>query len=397
MKVVTFGCRMNAFESAVISKLGGDLGDDVVVVNTCAVTSEAERQCRQTIRKLRRENPKCTLIVTGCAAQLHPELYARMPEVDRILGNHEKLNKEWLHDKNKGHVGDVMQPFELPIVTDFEGRNRAFLQIQQGCDHACTFCIVRFARGPNRGIAPEQVLEQARAFALNGYQELVLTGADVASYPYNLWKISKQILENVPQIKRLRYGSLDPAPLNQTFINLLKKYPQIMPYFHLSIQSGDNLILKRMGRRHTREQILDLVHKVRQVQPNAVFGADFITGFPTETEEQFLQTMDLVKQANITRLHVFPYSEREGTPAAKMPQVPVAVRKERAARLRKLGEELSQKLLQQMIGQKVFVLVEESSRGWTENYLNVILTEKYKPGKIISLTVKGVKDNALVG
>jgi len=397
MKVVTFGCRMNVFESAVISKLGADVDDNVVVVNTCAVTSEAERQCRQTIRKLRRENPKCVLIVTGCAAQLHPELYAKMPEVDRILGNHEKLDKKWLHAKNKGHVGDVEQAFELPIVTDFEGRSRAFLQIQQGCDHACTFCIVRFARGPNRGISPEQVLTQAKAFADAGYQELVLTGADVVSYPYNLWKISRQILEEVPQIKRLRYGSLDPAPLNQTFINLLKKYPQIMPYFHLSIQAGDNLILKRMGRRHTREQVLDLIHKVREVCPQAVFGADFITGFPTETEDQFLQTMDLVKQANITKLHVFPYSEREGTPAAKMPQVPVPIRKERAARLRKLGAELSQNLLQQMVGEKVSVLVEESSRGWTENYLNVILNKEYNSGEIVSLTIKGVKDNALVG
>ena len=397
MKIVTFGCRMNAFESAVIARLGKDIPDDVIVVNTCAVTAEAERQCRQTIRKLKRENPKSILVVTGCAAQLNPEKYAEMPEVDRVLGNHEKLNQEILHCVQKQVVGDIEQPFDLPIVQDFEGRNRAFLQIQQGCDHKCTFCIVRFARGHNKGLAPDQVIKQAKAFAVAGFQEIVLTGADVASYPDGLVAITKRILDEVPEIKRLRYGSLDPAALKDDFVQMVKKYPQVMPHFHLSIQAGDNLVLKRMGRRHSREDIIQLCEKIRAVRPEAVFGADFITGFPTETQEQFENTKKLVIEAGLTHLHVFPYSERPGTPAAKMSQVPVAERKKRAAELRAVGNQMHHDLLQKMVGKSVSVLVESDGMGWTENYLHVILNNKYPVGEIATVKIKGVKDNALVG
>lgn len=397
MKIVTFGCRMNAFESAVIARLGADISDDTIVINTCAVTAEAERQCRQTIRKLKRNNPKAVLIVTGCAAQLNPEKYAEMPEVDRVLGNHEKLNKEILSGTQKQLVGDIEQPFDLPIISDFEGRNRAFLQIQQGCDHKCTFCIVRFARGTNKGLPPEKVITQAKAFATAGFKEIVLTGADVTSYPYGLIEISKRILNEVPEIKRLRYGSLDPAPLGEEFIKLVKEYPQIMPYFHLSIQSGDNLILKRMGRRHTREDVILLIKKLRAVRPDSVFGADFITGFPTETDKQFENTKKLVQEANITHLHVFPYSERPGTPAAKMSQIPVIERKKRAAELRALGEDQHESLLQNMVGQTLSVLVENDDMGWTDNYLRVILSEKYPVGQIATIKIKEVKDHALVG
>ena len=397
MKIVTFGCRMNTFESAVIARLGKDIPDDVIVVNTCAVTGEAERQCRQTIRKLKRENPKATLVVVGCAAQLNPEKYAEMPEVDRVLGNHEKLNAEILHGVQKRVVSDIEQPFDLPIVQDFEGRNRAFLQIQQGCDHKCTFCVVRFARGHNKGLPPDQAIEQAKAFVKSGFQEIVLTGADVASYPDGLVKITKRILDEVPEIKRLRYGSLDPAALKDDFVELVKNYPQVMPHFHLSIQAGDNMVLKRMGRRHSREDVIKLCQKIRAVRPDAVFGADFITGFPTETKEQFENTLKLVQEAGLTHLHVFPYSERPGTPAAKMSQIPVAERKARAAELRALGDKMHDELLQKMVGKKMDVLVESDGMGWTENYLHVILNDKYPAGKIISIKVKGVKDNALVG
>ncbi len=397
MKIVTFGCRMNTFESAVMARLGKGIPDNVIVVNTCAVTGEAERQCRQTIRKLKRENPASTLVVVGCAAQLNPEKYAEMPEVDRVLGNHEKLNKEILCGVQKQVVGDIEQPFDLPIVQDFEGRNRAFLQIQQGCDHKCTFCVVRFARGHNKGLPPDQVIEQAKTFAKAGFQEIVLTGADVASYPDGLVKITKRILDEVPEIKRLRYGSLDPAALKDDFVELVKNYPQIMPHFHLSIQAGDNMVLKRMGRRHLREDVIELCEKIRAVRPSAVFGADFITGFPTETQKQFENTLKLVQEAGLTHLHVFPYSERPGTPAAKMTQIPVSERKDRAAELRALGEKMHDQLLQKIVGQKVAVLVESDGMGWTENYLHVILSTKYPAGKIVSIKIKGVKDNALVG
>ena len=397
MKIVTFGCRMNTFESAVMARIGKDIPDDTIIVNTCAVTAEAERQCRQTIRKLKRENPNATVVVTGCAAQLSPEKYAEMPEVDRVLGNHEKLNKELLCGTQKCVVGDVEQAFELPIVSDFEGRNRAFLQIQQGCDHKCTFCVVRFARGHNKGLPPQQVIQQAKAFAQAGFQEIVLTGADVASYPDGLVEITKRILNEVPAIKRLRYGSLDPAALKDDFIQLVQQYPQIMPYFHLSIQAGDNLILKRMGRRHSREDVIALCQKIRAVRPDALFGADLITGFPTETPAQFENTTKLVREASLTHLHVFPYSERPGTPAAKMSQIPVVERKARAAKLRQLGDEMHTNLLKSMVGKKVSVLVESDGMGWTENYLHVILSKVYPVGTVVSIQIKGVKDNALVG
>lgn len=397
MKIITFGCRMNSFESAVMARLGHDIPDNVIVVNTCAVTHEAERQCRQTIRKLKRENPDSLLVVTGCAAQLDPMLYAQMPEVDRVLGNHEKLDKEFLCGHQKQVVGDINQEFDLPIVADFEGRTRAFLQIQQGCDHHCTFCIVRLARGKNQGLSPDKVIEQARAFVQNGFHEIVLTGADVASYPDGLCEISERLLNEVPEIQRLRFGSLDPAALKDDFITLVQKYPQVMPHFHLSIQSGDDTVLRLMGRRHRRKDIFDLAEKLRSVRPEIVLGSDFITGFPTETEEQFQNTLDLVKKINITHLHVFPYSERPGTPAVKLKQIPVPVRKERAQKLRALGDDLYQKLLKSMVGKKVNVLVESDKKGWTENYLHVILTSDIPVGQIVPVIIKGVKNNALVG
>ncbi len=387
---------MNTFESALMARLGKDLDDQTIVVNTCAVTAEAERQCRQSIRKLRRENPKATIIVAGCAVQIHPEVYTQMPEVDRVLGNHEKLDSECLHSEEKCCVGPINAPFHLPIVHEFEGRNRAFLQIQQGCQHHCTFCVVRLARGPNQGLLPDQVIEQAQAFVRAGFQEIVLTGADVVSYPYGLVKISERLLTEVPEIKRLRFGSLDPAGLGDDFIELIQKYPQVMPYFHFSIQSGDDEILRKMARRHRRQDVLHLIQKIRSVRADAVFGADFITGFPTETEEQFLQTCDLVKSANITHLHVFPYSQRPETPASKWIQVDTRTRKERALKLRELGEKLHQDLLKKMVGKTVKVLVEENYSGWTENYLHVILKNNYVSGQIVPIKISKVQKNELV-
>lgn len=387
---------MNTFESALMARLGADLGDNTIVVNTCAVTGEAERQCRQTIRRLRRENPTAQIVVVGCAVQLNPALYASMPEVDRVLGNHEKLNPQLLHEKSKCVVGPIDAPFQLPIVHEFEGRNKAFLQIQQGCDHHCTFCVVRLSRGPNKGLPPDQVVEQAKAFVRAGFLEIVLTGADVVSYPYGFVAISERLLKEVPEIKRLRFGSLDPAGLKEDFIELVKNYPQVMPHFHFSIQSGDDDILRKMARRHRRQEVLNLIKRLRAVRPQAVFGADFITGFPTETEAQFLNTMDLVQWGNITHLHVFPYSERPETPAIKMMQVEKSIRKERAKQLRALGQRLYQDLLQKTLGQEVSVLVESDQAGWTENYLHVLLKQPCHAGEVVKVKISGVKENELV-
>ena len=397
MKIITFGCRMNSFESAAMARLLRDSSSDKVIINTCAVTAEAERQGRQAIRKARRDYPNAEIVVTGCAAQLHPEVFESMPEVDRVIGNLEKLDKDTLSHSDKCVVGEIDRDIAIPLVMDFEGKSKAFLQIQQGCDHACTFCIVRFARGHNKGISKNQIIEQAKLFVQNGYKEVVLTGADVASYPGGLVPLLDDLLQAVPDIERLRLGSLDPGAMGDDFIELVARYPQIMPYFHLSIQSGDDMILKRMGRRHTYESVLTWIQKMRKVRPNATFGADFIAGFPTETDAQFGATMRLVQKANITHLHVFPYSERPGTPAAKMPQVPVKIRKERAAKLRNLGQKLYADLLQNMIGKTVSVLTEGNRTGLTNNYIRVKLKNKYAEGKIISVQIQGVQDDALVG
>ena len=397
MKIITFGCRMNAFESAIMAEKLPESAD-VVVVNTCAVTAEAERQGRQAIRRARREYPKSIIIATGCAVQLNPKAYQDMPEVDRVLGNREKLQEALLKGNIPLAVDDIQEDFSLPVITHFEGRTRAFLQIQQGCNHHCTFCIVRFARGKNRGLPISQIIEQARTFTKNGFSEIVLTGADIVSHPDGFCKVVRLLLEQVPEIKRLRFGSLDPAPLKDDFVDLVHDFPQIMPYFHFSIQSGDDTVLHRMGRRHKRKEVLDLIKSIKKVRSSATFGADLITGFPGETDEQFQNTLDLVKKGNITHLHVFPYSERPGTAATKLkPIVPVATRRERAKILRDLGMKLTQKLYQKMQGKKTMVLVESDKKGWTENYLPVILNRKTKQRNIIKLTIKRYDENGLVG
>ncbi|MBP5534770.1 MAG: tRNA (N(6)-L-threonylcarbamoyladenosine(37)-C(2))-methylthiotransferase MtaB [Alphaproteobacteria bacterium] len=396
MKIVTFGCRINTYESALINQIAGDL-DDIIVVNTCAVTAEAERQCRQTIRKLRKENPTAKLIVTGCAAQLHPEIYADMPEVDRVIGNREKITREALMADDKVLVGDVSNAdFDIPIVTDFEGRTRAFIQVQQGCDHACTFCVVRQVRGRNKGILPEQVIKQAQTFVGNGYSELVLTGIDVTSYPYGFSDLVEKVLKEVPGLKRLRFGSMDPAGVDDKLIDLFGKYDVLMPHMHLSVQSGDNLILRRMGRRHKRETVIELAQKLRAVRPGFVLGSDFITGFPTETKEMFQNTLDLVRQTEIILLHVFPFSVRPGTPSAKMEMVDVHERRERAHQLRELGNELLQKYLNTQIGKTAKVLVEKDGQGFNEHYIPTKLNGSYQSGQILSVINEGVSDNGFV-
>ncbi|MBR6411787.1 MAG: tRNA (N(6)-L-threonylcarbamoyladenosine(37)-C(2))-methylthiotransferase MtaB [Alphaproteobacteria bacterium] len=397
MQIITFGCRLNTFETAVMKQLAGHQLDDVIMVHTCAVTAEAERQCRQAIRQAARKNPDKKIIVAGCAAQLHPEVFAQMPEVYRVLGNHEKLDINLLKGGDKIAVGDLSEePPQIPLIHEMEGRNRAFLQIQQGCDHACTFCIVHTLRGKNTGLPPEQVLAQARLFVEQGYPEIVLTGVDVASYPDGLWALSKRLLTEVKGLKRLRYGSLDPAMVGEELLELLAKHENLMPYIHLSVQSGDDLILKRMGRRHTRRDVLQFAEKLKKVRAEATLGADFIAGFPTETEAQFKQTLNLIREANITHTHIFPYSARNGTPAAKMPQVPKAERVKRAALARELGESLYQKALDNMVGKTVSVLVEQTGIGYTENYFPVRVGKSDLAGRIVEALIKGKEQNELV-
>ena len=344
-EIITFGCRLNAYESEVLKEKLKDI-DNLIVVNTCAVTGEAERQCRQTIRKLRRENPQAKIIVTGCSAQVSSAKLANMPEVDMVLGNKEKKEIEkyaaaLTTQKSKEIVGDIADDISCDdfMITGFEGRHKAFLQIQQGCNHRCTYCIIPYARGHNRSVPLPLIIKQIKELLAQGFKEICLTGVDICSYEPSFSGVVKDILEQIPELPVLQFGSLDPAAIDDDFINLLGKYSNIDSHFHFSIQSGDNLILKRMGRRHSRETVIDLCKKIRKIRPNATFGADFIRGFPTETEEAFANTCKLVEEAGLSKLHVFPYSEREGTPAARMPQLPMEERRRRAAVLRELSKE----------------------------------------------------------
>lgn len=344
-EVVTFGCRLNAYESEVLKeKLKGI--DNLIVINTCAVTGEAERQCRQAIRKLRRENPLAKIVVTGCSAQVSADKLAAMPEVDLVLGNKEKKEIEkhialLTSPNNKELVGDIAQDSACDdfMITGFEGRHKAFLQIQQGCNHRCTYCIIPYARGHNRSVPLPLIIKQIKELLAQGFKEICLTGVDICSYEPSFSGVVKDILEQIPELPCLQFGSLDPAAIDDNFIELVSKFKNISPHFHFSIQSGDNLILKRMGRRHSRETVIELCKKIRNVRPESTFGADFICGFPTESIKAFESTCKLVEEAGLSKLHVFPYSEREGTPAARMPQLPMEERRHRAAILRELSKE----------------------------------------------------------
>ena len=343
VEVVTFGCRINSFESEVLKEKFKD-SDNLIIVNTCAVTGEAERQCRQAVRKLRKEHPDAKIVVTGCAAQVNPQKFAEMPEVDLIVGNKEKAEIEkYLNSEinEKTIVGDIFSydDYDKYLITGFEGRQRAFVQIQQGCNHRCTYCIVPFARGNNRSVPEEDIIRQIKTLLANGFKEICLTGVDACSYQPSFSGLVKHILEQIPELPSLQFGSLDPAAIDDEFIALVGQYKNIYPHFHLSVQSGDNLILKRMRRRHTREDVINLCNKIRALRPEATFGADFICGFPTETKEAFNNTYKLVDEAGIDKLHVFPYSERKGTPAALMPQVDMEERRHRAKILRSLRED----------------------------------------------------------
>jgi threonylcarbamoyladenosine tRNA methylthiotransferase MtaB len=384
-RVITLGCRLNTLESEIMRSQADDAAlDDTIIVNTCAVTAQAERQARQTIRRLRRDNPKCRIIVTGCAAQLKPEEFASMKEVDRVVGNAEKMDGPHLTgftDINMD-VSDIMGvtgTLEVPLISGFENRTRAFVQVQQGCDHRCTFCIIPFARGPNRSVSPEHIIKQVRTLTENGHAEVVLTGVDVSSFGQDdaqlpsLGRLAREILDQVDALKRLRITSLDPAFVDDDILHLLADEERFMPHLHLSLQAADDMILKRMKRRHTRSSAIDLVNRARAARPGVVFGADLIAGFPTETDEMFDNTLKAVDEMGLTYLHVFPYSARPDTPAGKMPGVHNTTITERARYLRKAGDLALCKYLKSKMGEAVEVLVEQNRKGHTQHFAPVDL------------------------
>jgi len=404
--VVTLGCRLNALESRVIEREAASAGlSDAVIVNTCAVTAEAVRQARQTIRKLRRQHPDRRIIVTGCAAQLTPDSFAAMPEVDRVLGNTEKLDPVRLADDAPVIVDDIMTVRETAghLLHGFEGRTRAFVQVQQGCDHRCTFCIIPFARGPNRSVPIERIVEAVRLAVEGGHPEVVLTGVDICSYGADLpdrpslADAVATVLSGVPELSRLRLSTLDPAAIGEDLIGLFAVEPRLMPYAHLSLQAADDLVLKRMRRRHSRAQAADVVARLRLARPDIVFGADLIAGFPTESDEAFANTHAAIKGFGLTWLHVFPYSPRQGTPAARMPQVTPSVRQTRAAALRAAGDAARARHLAGRVGQRTEVLVETDGVGRCPYHAPVRLAFAAAPGEIVPVTITDADDQRLFG
>jgi threonylcarbamoyladenosine tRNA methylthiotransferase MtaB len=405
VEVVTFGCRLNAAESEVIRREAERAGlSDTVVVNTCAVTAEAVRQARQTIRALRRERPQAKIVVTGCAAQTEPQTFVAM--ADRVLGNTEKLSATAWNDARAafdlGHapkaiVNDIMSVKETAphLIEGFAGRARAFVQVQNGCDHRCTFCIIPYGRGNSRSVPMGAVVADVQRLVANGYGEVVLTGVDITSYGPDLpgapklGTLVKQILKHVPELKRLRLSSIDSVEADRDLIDAFAQDERLMPHLHLSLQAGDDLILKRMKRRHTRNDAISFCNTLRRLRPDIVFGADVIAGFPTETEAMFKNSLNLVGDCGLTHLHVFPFSARAGTPAARMPQLSRTVVKERARRLRERGVMALRQHLDAEVGGTRRVLAESRTHGRTEQFTQVSLGTLAEPGAIAELKITG--------
>ena len=405
--VVTFGCRLNAAESEVIRREAESVGlTDTVVVNTCAVTAEAVRQARQTIRALRRDRPQAKIVVTGCAAQTEPQTFTALPETDRVLGNSEKLSAAMWQDTRSAFdvssspkviVNDIMSVRHAAphLVESFSGRCRAFVQVQNGCDHRCTFCIIPYGRGNSRSVPMGAVVADVERLVANNYNEIVLTGVDLTSYGGDLpgtpklGTLVKQILRHVPELKRLRLSSIDSIEADRDLIDAFAQQDRLMPHLHLSLQAGDDLILKRMKRRHVRGDAIDFCRLLRNVRPDVVFGADIIAGFPTETEEMFARSLDLVDECGLTHLHVFPFSPRPGTPAARMPQLDRRIIKERAQRLRTHGALALRRHLEAETGVTRRVLLEFELIGRTEQFTPVKLSRSAVPGTIVDVKIGG--------
>jgi threonylcarbamoyladenosine tRNA methylthiotransferase MtaB len=419
VEVVTFGCRLNTYESEVIRRNAEGAGlADAVVVNTCAVTAEAVRQARQAIRRLRRERPDARILVTGCAAQTEPATFAGMREVDRVIGNDAKMRAAaWretrdalardafgLGAEEKIAVNDIMSVKETAphLIDGIEGRARAVVQVQNGCDHRCTFCIIPYGRGNSRSVPMGEVVTQIRRLTDNGFREVVLTGVDLTSYGGNLpgtprlGTLVKQILKHVPGLERLRLSSIDSVEADRDLLDAFAHDARLMPHLHLSLQHGDDLILKRMKRRHARTDAIAFCEAVRRLRPDVVFGGDIIAGFPTESEDMFARSLDLVDDCGLTFLHVFPFSPRPGTPAARMPQVRREVAKERARRLRQKGEAALVAHLAAQVGATRRVLAETRESGRTEHFTPVRLNAPIEPGVIVEVGVIGHDGRQLI-
>ena len=397
---ISFGCRLNIFESEVMRGAAAKAGlENALVFNTCAVTSEATRQARQAIRKAHKKNPEAQIIVTGCAAQTDPDMFASMPEVSRVLGNEEKLQfASWLPGSNRPRVdvSDIMQVKETrpPMIEALAGRTRAFVQVQNGCDHRCTFCIIPYGRGNSRSVQIADAVEQVRRLVASGHAEVVLTGVDLTSWGADLDGSPKlgallvSILKQVPDLKRLRLSSIDSIEVDEQLVEVLTSDLRVMPHLHLSLQSGDNMILKRMKRRHSREHTIEFCDMLRAKRPDMVFGADIIAGFPTETDEMFENSMKTVDECGLTYLHVFPYSPRPGTPAAKMPAVDQTIIKRRAAMLRAKGEIRQSDFMASQKGAVRDVLIETPSQGRTQHFALAKFETAMVPGAIVKAHVK---------
>lgn len=421
--VITLGCRLNAYESEVMRRHAAQAGlDNAVIVNTCAVTGEAVRQAAQTIRKLRRENPDARIIVTGCAAQIDPARFAELGEVDHVIGNAEKMAFETFaalstNDCERVVVNDIMSVTETAshMIDGFGGRARAYVQVQNGCDHRCTFCIIPFGRGPSRSVPAGSVVDEVGKLVANGYCEIVLTGVDMTSYGRDLpggmtlGRLVRQVLRHVPELKRLRLSSIDQVEVDGDLLAALAEEERFMPHLHLSMQAGDDMILKRMKRRHNRADAISFCREARRLRPDIVFGADLIAGFPTETDEMFANSEAIIEECGLSLLHVFPFSPREGTPAARMPPVRRSVIKARAARLRELGEARLRVEQQKFVGSVIPVLCESARMGRTPHFFEVELGDtggalgsgpearRAMPGRIVPVRVERQTDGRLCG
>ena len=413
IKFSTLGCRLNSYETESMRNMAGTVGlNNAVVINTCAVTHQAVSKSRQEIRRLRRENPNSTLIVTGCAAQIDPMGFSKMSEVDFVLGNSEKMRPEiWSNlasgapvESERVQVDDIMSISETAshLIDGFGTRSRAYVQIQNGCDHRCTFCTIPFGRGNSRSVPAGVVVEQIKRLVQKGYNEIVLTGVDLTSWGADLpthpklGNLITRILRLVPDLNRLRISSIDSIEVDEEFLDAIATERRLMPHFHLSLQHGDDLILKRMKRRHLRKDAILFCEKVRKLRPEVTFGADIIAGFPTESDEHFENSIKLVEECGLTWLHIFPYSKRDGTPAARMPQIDGRTIKSRAELLRSLGKKVRSKHLKEQIGRKHKVLMESSVLGRTEQFAEVLFSSPKQEGSIVDATISNASNSQLM-
>ncbi len=408
-EVITLGCRLNTYESEVMRGHAQAAGlNDAVIVNTCAVTGEAVRQAMQTIRRIRRERPAAKIIVTGCAAQIEPERFAELDAVDHVVGNAEKMQAQTfqslaLGDCERVQVNDIMSVTETAshMIGGFGTRARAYVQVQNGCDHRCTFCIIPYGRGQSRSVGAGEVVSEIRNLVENGYREIVLTGVDMTSYGKDLpgqptlGNLVRRVLKLVPELPRLRLSSIDQVEADADLLAALAEEERLMPHLHLSLQAGDDMVLKRMKRRHLRTDAIKFCEDARKLRPDVVFGADLIAGFPTETEEMFQNSLDLVEECGLTYLHVFPFSPREGTPAAKMPQVARKAVKDRAQRLRAAGERVLRQFLEGQQGKVADVLLERATFGRTEHFAETVLATPGDVGGVVRARIVGLRDGKL--